>query len=683
MLRQARAGRASAGAAKTASRRVGDSRYQLLAAQTTDAVFLLAGRSLQVMEANQAALVLTGYAREELIGLPVAELIPAKDRSRDLARISSARSQTSTVTLAEVLRKDQSVTQVEVREQRLEDDSILGVLRPTGGLRQAQGHLRQMLGGIELLAATVDLDGQIAYANPVLALLMGCGPDDLTGRPVGEVIRLDPDSAGRSPVDRLAEATLQKPVNAELVTATGSRPVAISASPLRDDAGRPVGLALLGQDLAQERSSFTELQGQLQERAEVAGALGRLHLGETVAETAANICRELRGLSGVDISALILFDSQAGATVISYEASRQIALSGGPRLPRSRAAYLAERARGGPWSEPWMARDEDGAYGRELEAAHLSRASYAPLRHQDEVIGLLVVVSLGDQDGSGAGPGRRLPVIAEFGAAASALFAQQLEADRARERVRCRLLDIVDRGAWHPVFQPIVDLASGTVVGYEALTRFDDGEPPDTMFATAWDAGLGWELELAAVKQALSAARSLPKGRWLDLNVSPRLLEEPERLRRALRSSGRQLVLEVTEHEVIRDYPAARAALAKLGDVLTAVDDAGAGTANFAHVIELQPDFVKLDIGMVRGIDKDLGRQAMVVAMRHFAQATGCRLIAEGVETRGEAATIKALGPEFGQGYWYGRPQTVARLQGQQARGRRPEQLGSGGRSAA
>jgi EAL domain-containing protein (putative c-di-GMP-specific phosphodiesterase class I) len=67
-------------------------------------------------------------------------------------------------------------------------------------------------------------------------------------------------------------------------------------------------------------------------------------------------------------------------------------------------------------------------------------------------------------------------------------------------------------------------------------------------------------------------------------------------------------VVEVTEHDVITDYPAPRAALAELGHGRTAVDDAGSGTANFAHVIDLKADFIKLDIGLVRGIDRDLGR---------------------------------------------------------------------------
>ena len=78
--------------------------------------------------------------------------------------------------------------------------------------------------------------------------------------------------------------------------------------------------------------------------------------------------------------------------------------------------------------------------------------------------------------------------------------------------------------------------------------------------------------------------------------------------------------------------------------------------------MELRPDFVKLDLGLVRGVNADLGRQAMVVAMRHFARTAGCRLIGEGVETDAEARSLTSLGVDFGQGYFYGRPETVAVL---------------------
>lgn len=174
---------------------------------------------------------------------------------------------------------------------------------------------------------------------------------------------------------------------------------------------------------------------------------------------------------------------------------------------------------------------------------------------------------------------------------------------------------------------------------------------------------LGPDLELATLESAIEVARGLPAGRWLDLNASPRLLAMPDRVRAVLERADRPVIIEITEHDTVADYHALRDALARLGSsVRTAVDDAGAGIANFAHIVELRPDFVKLDLGLVRGVNADLGRQAMVTAMRQFARTAGCRLIGEGVETEAEARSLASLGVDFGQGYFHGRPEPLEAL---------------------
>jgi EAL domain-containing protein (putative c-di-GMP-specific phosphodiesterase class I) len=106
--------------------------------------------------------------------------------------------------------------------------------------------------------------------------------------------------------------------------------------------------------------------------------------------------------------------------------------------------------------------------------------------------------------------------------------------------------------------------------------------------------------------------------------------------------------------------------------VRIAVDDAGVGIANFGHIIDLRPDFVKLDISLVRRVNAHLGRQAMVVGMRHFARTAGCRLIAAGVETIEEAATLTSLGVEFAQGYLFGHPEPVETWEAARTEGEGP-----------
>ena len=122
----------------------------------------------------------------------------------------------------------------------------------------------------------------------------------------------------------------------------------------------------------------------------------------------------------------------------------------------------------------------------------------------------------------------------------------------------------------------------------------------------------------------------------------------------------RPLVVEVTEHTAIVDYPEFRAAMETLGPrTRLAVDDAGAGFAGLRHLVELRPAFVKLDRWLITGLESDEARQAMIAGLRHFARKTGCVLIAEGIETDRELDVLRSLGIRLGQGYALGRPQAV------------------------
>jgi len=228
---------------------------------------------------------------------------------------------------------------------------------------------------------------------------------------------------------------------------------------------------------------------------------------------------------------------------------------------------------------------------------------------------------------------------------------------RRRAEAQERIESTIETRAFGPVYQPIVDLSTGATVGYEALTRFTDGCRPDEMFATALECGLGIKLETATLAAALGTARRLPPRTWLSLNVSPPLLADVATLGPTLGLRSRPLVLEITEHETIEAYGPLREAVLRLGpDVRLAVDDAGAGVANFNHLVELRPEFVKIDVGLIRGVDTDLSRQAVVAGILHFAAAVHCQVIAEGIETEAELATVTELGVTLGQGYLLGRP---------------------------
>jgi EAL domain-containing protein (putative c-di-GMP-specific phosphodiesterase class I)/AmiR/NasT family two-component response regulator len=226
-------------------------------------------------------------------------------------------------------------------------------------------------------------------------------------------------------------------------------------------------------------------------------------------------------------------------------------------------------------------------------------------------------------------------------------------------RVQAALAD----GAMAIHLQPIVDLQSRRAIGFEALARFfvEPDRAPNVWFLEAAAVGLEEELELAAVRAAVHELARLPAGTFLAVNVSPSLLVSPA-LRRAIDGlpAGR-LVLETTEHAAIDEYEAVEAALAafRAAGGRLAVDDAGAGFASFRHILQLAPDFIKLDASLTRDIDLDRGRRSLAGALISFAAEIGATIIAEGIETEAELAALSLLGARFGQGYRLARPAAV------------------------
>lgn len=256
-----------------------------------------------------------------------------------------------------------------------------------------------------------------------------------------------------------------------------------------------------------------------------------------------------------------------------------------------------------------------------------------------------------------------MPALIEFADLAGVLIGRDLAEREELGRSREHIASIISRRAFQSVFQPIVDLALDAVVGFEGLTRFTDGSDPETTFAEASAVDLGKELEMVTLQASLVAAADLPPSAWLNVNASPDLILAGKPLRTLLHGYRRHLVLEVTEHTAIADYPAFRAAMAALGpNVEFAVDDAGAGFSSLRHILELRPAFVKLDRWLISGIETDDARQAMIAGLRHFARSTGCRLIAEGIETDREFAALRSLNIHMGQGYLLGRPAEISAI---------------------
>nr|WP_269204672.1 EAL domain-containing protein [Motilibacter deserti] len=245
-----------------------------------------------------------------------------------------------------------------------------------------------------------------------------------------------------------------------------------------------------------------------------------------------------------------------------------------------------------------------------------------------------------------------------------ALDAAAAAEEQARDRSRTRMLRALAARAVEPVFQPVVRLADMQVVGAEALSRFDLalGPNPAQVFSDAGQLGLGPDLELVALDRALEHLPELPEGMRLGVNASPEALLDPRVLARLLAEPGHRLVVEVTEHAPVVDYPALLRSLDELraGGAYVAVDDAGAGFSSLRHILQLRPDSIKLDIDITRGIAADPVRQALARSLVGFAASLGAELLAEGVETVEDLHALEELGVDLVQGFLLGRPGPLA-----------------------
>lgn len=214
--------------------------------------------------------------------------------------------------------------------------------------------------------------------------------------------------------------------------------------------------------------------------------------------------------------------------------------------------------------------------------------------------------------------------------------------------------------------QPIAELGgSGRLIGAEALSRFDGTyaeHTPEEWFSSAPEGRPRVDLECFVAGLALKTVSALGPQGFLSINFSSATITS-EGFRERVFGSGvdpSRIVIEVTEREFVRDYAAAGAVLAAMrrDGFRVAVDDVGAARANLHRLVQLRPDFIKLDKSMVAGVDGDPVRRAMAAALAAFARDTSVTLIAEGIEHRAERDALTAAGVPAGQGYFLARPST-------------------------
>ena len=262
------------------------------------------------------------------------------------------------------------------------------------------------------------------------------------------------------------------------------------------------------------------------------------------------------------------------------------------------------------------------------------------------------------------------PLSAEVAGGVIDRVRAQLDAEKQEHQRQQELLEQLtiafDGDGLDMVYQPIFDLETRQVVGVESLARFslEPKRPPNEWFKTAADLGLATRLELTAVNRAVARRSQLPPGVFMAVNLSPEALMSPELVGVIPEGFADQLVIELTEHTPVLDYQALGLAFAPLraSGAALAIDDAGAGFASLRHILELAPQFIKLDISITQKIEHERVALALAVALTSFAGAIEARIIAEGIETASQLEALRSLGIRLGQGYHLAMPGPIDQL---------------------
>ena len=299
----------------------------------------------------------------------------------------------------------------------------------------------------------------------------------------------------------------------------------------------------------------------------------------------------------------------------------------------------------------------DGAIAHVFGLEPLDIGSYVlvPLYLPDGVLyGALMGLNRSPDPKLGESALRTMEMVAE-------LIGKLIPEDRRKTEERADVLGLFASADFKIAYQPIFDIATNRCIGFEALARFPDeqGLTPDVVFKKAAEAGLGTELERFALFLAQVNSPQLGDDQFLSVNLSPgTLVTLAEDVHATALLSRGDVVVELTEHEVVVGYDKLQAALAPLRDkgMRLAVDDAGSGYASLKHIIEIEPEFIKIDSGLVQGVATDASRAKAVEALVHLADHLNATTIAEGVESEADLAILESIGVTAAQGFLLGRP---------------------------
>lgn len=248
--------------------------------------------------------------------------------------------------------------------------------------------------------------------------------------------------------------------------------------------------------------------------------------------------------------------------------------------------------------------------------------------------------------------------------------------NRVHNDCHVELKKIIKEERIYPVFQPIVSLRDGKILGYEALSRIEGTtciKDIEALFETAIEAGEVWELERIARKAAFESIVTTQKEDYLAklfLNVSPHVINDREfqsgftkECIARYKFHPSQIIFEITERESIQEMEQFQRVVAhyKEENYQIAIDDVGSGYSGLNLICDVLPHYIKLDMKLVRGVQNNRMQYAAVKGLIELSNISNIQIIAEGIETKEELESLINIGVQYGQGYFLGMPDRTIR----------------------
>ncbi|HEX6738951.1 MAG TPA: EAL domain-containing protein [Vicinamibacteria bacterium] len=665
---------------------------RLAAVARSGAAALFVVEEGMVTQANPAAGVLLGRRAEELAGLPFLDLVHPEHqalvrergaRGEVKLRCASGEERWADITCAAVPQAGGEALlflAFDVTERKLAEQA----------LRENERRLRDILDNVQLVALLLDTAGEVTYANEYLLGLLGAGADEVLGASwfdayAGEDRRQE---VKRAFLENIGTGMIPPHQEYEVLTAHGERRlISWNHTVLHDLQGRVIGTASLGSDITERRrvesqllhDAFHDALTGLPNRALFLDRLGNA------------LARAQRGRSHfavlfLDLDRFKLVNDSLGHLVgdrLLVEMTRVLA---GAVRPGDTVAHL-----GG--DEFTILLDDVSDAGEATRVAQrIQQALATPFDLEGQEV--FATASIGIAVSS-TGYARPEDVLRD---ADTAMY-QAKAAGKARHQVfdasmhsrALRLLELehdlrraVERQDFLLHFQPVVRIASGRIVAFEALVRWEHPQrglvAPAEFISLAEETGLvdaigRWALHQACLaRRAWGPADAEPLS--VNVNLSSRQLSQADlvdSVAAVLRETGlapEQLTLEITETAVMQNPESAVALLRGLKDlgVRVCIDDFGTGYSSLNYLLRLPADVLKIDRAFVAALGRDERNDKILAAIISLTRSLGLAVVAEGVETEEQRARLEALGCPYAQGFLFSRPvdapRALALLQG-------------------